>query len=179
MDAYSLVDTGVRKKLDEMLKTWKNPVPGSQETRPVFPPDITKRIENALIQAKTATLRQQQQQAQNQENMLRRRFPTMKPSMPYQNTPTPPQNLSRYPPPAPQPYVQYNQASNGHPQVRNSFFDSHHILTSPRLALHIRNTFRPLLNHQVLHHIRSNYHHLACRPIIAILPWTLNLFIGT
>ncbi|MCJ1234159.1 hypothetical protein MMC14_002117 [Varicellaria rhodocarpa] len=121
MDAYSLVDTGVRKKLDEMLKTWKNPVPGSQETRPVFPPDITKRIENALIQAKTATLRQQQQQAQNQENMLRRRFPTMKPSMPYQNTPTPPQNSSCYPPPTPQPYMQYNQASNGHPQTRSPY----------------------------------------------------------
>ena len=104
-----------------MLKTWKNPVPGSQETRPVFPPDITKRIESALIQAKTATLRQQQQQAQNQENMLRRRFPAMKPSTPYQNTPTPPQNLSRYAPPTPQPYVQYNQTSNGHPQVLFAF----------------------------------------------------------
>ncbi|KKK17934.1 mRNA cleavage factor complex component Pcf11, partial [Aspergillus ochraceoroseus] len=35
MNAYTLVDSQTRRKLDEMLKTWKEPVPGSLDTRPV------------------------------------------------------------------------------------------------------------------------------------------------
>ncbi|EHK98853.1 hypothetical protein M7I_5363 [Glarea lozoyensis 74030] len=34
MEAYALVDTNVRRKMDEMLKTWKEPVPGALDTRP-------------------------------------------------------------------------------------------------------------------------------------------------
>ncbi|KAJ5833132.1 hypothetical protein N7474_001443 [Penicillium riverlandense] len=60
MNAYTLVDSQTRRKLDEMLKTWKEPVPGSLDTRPVFPPDITRNIENALIKARTAALQSQQ-----------------------------------------------------------------------------------------------------------------------
>ena len=120
MNAYCLVDSAVRKKLDEMLKTWKSPVPGSQEKRPVFPPEITKNIENALIQAKTLALKQQQQQARNQQDMLRRRYPSAAPSTPYQNTPTPPQSTTRYPPPPTQTYTQQQQLPSGlpHSQVR-------------------------------------------------------------
>ncbi|KAI2788377.1 hypothetical protein POX_e06392 [Penicillium oxalicum] len=68
MNAYTLVDAQTRRKLDEMLKTWKEPVPGSLDTRPVFPPEITRSIESALIKARTAAL--QQEQARN--NMLNR-----------------------------------------------------------------------------------------------------------
>ena len=119
MNAYCLVDSAVRKKLDEMLKTWKSPVPGSQEKRPVFPPEITKSIENALIQAKTLALKQQQQQARNQQDMLRRRYPTAAQSTPYQNTPTPPQSAARYPPPPAQTFTPHEQTPNGlaHAQV--------------------------------------------------------------
>lgn len=60
MKAYTLVDSQTRRKLDEMLKTWKEPVPGSLDTRPVFPPDVTRNIESALIKARTAALQQQQ-----------------------------------------------------------------------------------------------------------------------
>jgi pre-mRNA cleavage complex 2 protein Pcf11 len=60
MNAYTLVDSQTRRKLDEMLKTWKEPVPGSLDTRPVFPPDTTRNIENALIKARTAALQSQQ-----------------------------------------------------------------------------------------------------------------------
>ena len=63
MNAYSLVEGPIRKKLEEMLKTWKEPVPGSLDLRPVFPPDITRPIENALIKARTAAIQLQQQQA--------------------------------------------------------------------------------------------------------------------
>jgi len=60
MNAYTLVDSSVRKKFDEMLKTWKEPVPGSMDPRPVFPAETTRRIENVLIKARTAALQQQQ-----------------------------------------------------------------------------------------------------------------------
>lgn len=64
MNAYTLVDSQTRRKLDEMLKTWKEPVPGSLDTRPVFPPEITRGIESALIKARTAALQQQQSRGQ-------------------------------------------------------------------------------------------------------------------
>ncbi|KAJ5738216.1 hypothetical protein N7493_001371 [Penicillium malachiteum] len=56
MNAYTLVDSQTRRKLDEMLKTWKEPVPGSLDSRPVFSPQITRDIETALIKARTKYL---------------------------------------------------------------------------------------------------------------------------
>jgi pre-mRNA cleavage complex 2 protein Pcf11 len=117
MGAYSLVDHNVRKKLDDMLKTWKNPVPGSIDSRPVFPADITRSIDKALLQAKTAALQQQQQQRNNQSAMLRPKSVAAAAGNPWRNTPTPPQNVSRFPPPPPQGYGQ-NGISNGGYQVR-------------------------------------------------------------
>lgn len=67
MNAYTLVDGPVRKKLEEMLKTWKEPVPGSLDKRPVFPPEVTRNIENALIKARTAAIQLQQQQARTMQ----------------------------------------------------------------------------------------------------------------
>ncbi|KAJ5775936.1 uncharacterized protein N7511_000947 [Penicillium nucicola] len=71
INAYSSVDPMTRKKLDEMLNTWKQPAPGSLDTRPVFPPELTRNIESALIKARTAAL--QQQQARGQPDFLSRR----------------------------------------------------------------------------------------------------------
>ncbi|KAJ5216454.1 mRNA cleavage factor complex component Pcf11 [Penicillium cinerascens] len=85
MNAYSLVDQQTRRKLDEMLRTWKEPVPGSLDTRPVFPPDVTRNIESALIKARTAIL---ENQKSRQPDMLRPRgvvTPTG-----WANSPTPP-----------------------------------------------------------------------------------------
>ncbi|KAL1955617.1 hypothetical protein VTO42DRAFT_8350 [Malbranchea cinnamomea] len=105
MNAYTLVDSQTRKKLDEMLKTWKEPVPGSLDPRPVFPPEITRSIENALIKARTAAL--QQQQARSQQDPLNRNRGTTPPS--WRSTPTPTQAAGRYPP-----YVNaQNTATNG------------------------------------------------------------------
>jgi len=64
MNVYTLVDGNTRRKLDEMLNTWKQPAPGSLDTRPVFPPEITRNIESALIKARTAALQHQQTRAQ-------------------------------------------------------------------------------------------------------------------
>lgn len=106
MNAYTLVDSPVRKKLEEMLKTWKEPVPGSLDSRPVFPPDITRPIENALIKARTAAIQLQQQQAKS----LQGRAATG-----WKSAPTPPPGTSgpRYSqtpvPAAVPPYLGYQQ----------------------------------------------------------------------
>jgi pre-mRNA cleavage complex 2 protein Pcf11 len=85
MESYASVDGNVRRKMDEMLKTWKEPVPGSLDTRPVFPPDVVRPIENALIKARTSALQAQQERMQ-QQNFLGR----PRPAAPYRETPTPP-----------------------------------------------------------------------------------------
>ncbi|EEQ90576.1 hypothetical protein RJZ56_007650 [Blastomyces dermatitidis] len=113
MNAYTLVDSQTRKKLDEMLKTWKEPVPGSLDTRPVFPVEITRSIENALIKARTAAL--QNQQARSQHDILgRNRGVTTPPtSTTWRNTPTPPQIPPRLTQSANQ-NIPQQYPSNGH-----------------------------------------------------------------
>ncbi|RJE19246.1 hypothetical protein PHISCL_08413 [Aspergillus sclerotialis] len=96
MNAYTLVDSQTRRKLDEMLKTWKEPVPGSLDTRPVFSPEITRSIESALIKARTAAL--QQQQARSQHEVLNRGRGVATPPG-WSHTPTPPQATPRPAPP--------------------------------------------------------------------------------
>lgn len=96
MDAYTLVDSTTRRSMEGMLKTWKEPVPGSIDPRPVFPAETVRPIENALIKAKTAAIQSQRQ-----------------PGVTYRGTATPPQLNGQYatpPPPAPgtpQPYAAY------------------------------------------------------------------------
>lgn len=86
INAYTLVDAQTRRKLDEMLKTWKEPVPGSLDTRPVFPPNITREIESALIKARTAFLDSQRMKGQPDTHRGRGSVtPTG-----WNNTPTPP-----------------------------------------------------------------------------------------
>lgn len=89
MDAYASVDIPTRRKMDEMLRTWKEPVPGSLDTRPVFPPDVTRPIENALIKHRTTTLQSQREHARSQQQLLGRGRP-MSQGVPYRETPTPP-----------------------------------------------------------------------------------------
>lgn len=84
MDAYTLVDGITRRNMDNLLKTWKEPVPGSVDPRPVFPPETVRPIENALIKAKTAAL-------QTQRHVL--------PQPVYRNTPTPPLYNGHFAPP--------------------------------------------------------------------------------
>ncbi|RVD81745.1 uncharacterized protein DFL_009594 [Arthrobotrys flagrans] len=109
MDAYSLVEGPVRRKLEEMLQTWKQPVPGSTSSNPLFPAETTRKIDNALIKARTAAVQQQQKQMK-QDNA---RFgigqqpgPAAVNPGPYRSTPTPPTNghgqAGPYNPPPPQ-----------------------------------------------------------------------------
>jgi pre-mRNA cleavage complex 2 protein Pcf11 len=122
MEAYALVDNNVRRKMEEMLKTWKEPVPGSLDTRPVFPVDVTRPIENALIKARTSAQQAHNEYIRNQQQPLRGRPGPS--SMPYRETPTPP-GMMRQPqygqmpgpsgnPSQPPPYM---QQPYGAPQV--------------------------------------------------------------
>ena len=116
MDAYASVDNQTRRKMDEMLKTWKEPVPGSIDTRPVFPPDVVRPIENALIKARTTALQAQQESIRGQQALLSGR---RQPPPPYRQTPTPPgfrpgsQQPPSYGQHAPPPGVNGHQ--QGHP----------------------------------------------------------------
>ena len=88
MGAYAKVDNPTRKKMDEMLKTWKEPAAGSLgSSKPVFPPEIVKPIENALIAARIAAQQVNQNSLQGQQYLLRGARP---PAPPHRNTPTPP-----------------------------------------------------------------------------------------
>ncbi len=91
-----MVDNNVRRKMDEMLKTWKEPVPGSIDVRPVFPQDVTRPIENALIKARTSAIQATQEQARTQQQYMGRGRAIPSP-VPYRETPTPP-NTYRQPP---------------------------------------------------------------------------------
>ncbi|KAJ6106695.1 hypothetical protein N7512_010212 [Penicillium capsulatum] len=107
MNAYTLVDSSTRRKLDEMLKTWKEPVPGSLDTRPVFSSEITRGIESALIRARTAALKSNPPGPSEFHHRGRANgTPTG-----WNNTPTPPHGMPR---PPPHPY-----ANNGHTPPTN------------------------------------------------------------
>ncbi|KAL9001972.1 MAG: hypothetical protein Q9188_005068 [Gyalolechia gomerana] len=117
MGAYSLVPPHIRKKLDEMVKTWKEPVPGSTDPRPVFPPETTRPIETALIKYRTLAFQtaqqQQRQHPMSPYGMTHSPFPIATAHPQWQNTATPPQNNGAYGLPSTQGYPQ----SNGYPQV--------------------------------------------------------------
>jgi pre-mRNA cleavage complex 2 protein Pcf11 len=96
MEAYATVDVPVRRKLEEMLKTWKQPVPGSIDTRPVFPLDVVTPIETALMKAQ-ASARQAQESLRGQQQYLGR----PRSALQARDTPTPPGTASHRGPPLP------------------------------------------------------------------------------
>lgn len=85
MDAYASVDNQTRRKMDEMLKTWREPVPGSLDNRPVFPAEVTRPIENALLKVRTATANAQQRHYRTEQQLLGRGRP-MDQEVPYRET---------------------------------------------------------------------------------------------
>lgn len=114
MEAYALVDNNVRRKMDEMLKTWKEPVPGSIDARPVFPPDVTRPIESALIKARTSAVQAQHEHMRNQQQHRGRQNGT---PAPYRQTATPPNLQQAYnPPPSYEPYGSQSSTPVNGPQ---------------------------------------------------------------
>ncbi|PHH89851.1 hypothetical protein CDD83_5118 [Cordyceps sp. RAO-2017] len=80
MEAYAVVDHNIRRKMEEMLRTWKDPVPGSMDTRPVFSHELVRPIENALMKARAASMPQQGPITGRPRSAM----------LPHRNTPTPP-----------------------------------------------------------------------------------------
>ena len=121
MNAYASVQAPIRKKLDEMVKTWKEPVPGSTDVRPVFPAEITRPIETNLIRFRTLAFQTAQQQQQQRQlgppmpHVVNGPYATAAPQADWRNTATPPQNNGCYPPAN----VQGYPPPNGFPQVRS------------------------------------------------------------
>ena len=117
--------------MEEMLKTWKEPVPGSIDTRPVFLPEVTRPIENALIKARTSAIQAHQEYARQQQPQGKNR--AVPSPVPFRNTATPPlqhPNMagsqfsgSQYPPPygAQQvwPFTSLNDSITNHSQQQN------------------------------------------------------------
>lgn len=121
MLAYSQVDPSLRRKLEELLKTWREPVPGSLQTAPVLPLQTTQSIVDALnrFRATTTPARPQQYPTQLQPQPQAHAPGIIHGGQPYRATPTPPQqhsyvqpaiNIPR-PAPAPTPQPQYHQVS--------------------------------------------------------------------
>ncbi|KAK7416376.1 mRNA 3' end processing factor [Neonectria magnoliae] len=115
MESYAVVDQPVRRKMEEMLRTWKEPVPGSMDSRPVFSHELVRPIENALMKARAASMPQQ--------GMMPGR---PRSAMPHRDTPTPPGMRGSGAPPG-YPVQQY-PPSNGnspYPGQQAPFYPPH------------------------------------------------------
>lgn len=107
MESYAVVEYKTRQRMEEMLKTWKQPVAGSMDTRPVFSPELVRPIENALMKAKAASMPQGQLPGRPRQAM----------QPPHRNTPTPPGGRGFGAPPVQQPqhYPYANGVQPGYP----------------------------------------------------------------
>lgn len=172
MGAYSQVNPNVRRKLDEMLKTWKEPVPGSLDPRPVFPAETIRPIESALIKARTSAIHQQQeQQNRNQQEMMARQRSMATPTTQWRSTPTPPQANGRYfPPPQQQGYVQH-PVLNGHYQVCNAFDPSSTNVTNRHSKP--PSPYPPHTQYPSLPHVPQTYQQPHQRPTSYSQPLTI------
>lgn len=105
MHAYSQVDPTVRRKLEEMLKTWREPSPGSLSTAPVFPLASTQAIVDNLNKLRASTATPVSRYTHQVPSTSR-----VASTQPYRNTPTPPQIPTQPIQPLPQIFpVQYGQ----------------------------------------------------------------------
>ena len=125
MESYAVVDHNVRRKMEEMLKTWKDPVPGSMDTRPVFSHELVRPIENALMKARAATMAQQGQIPGRPRSAM---------MMPHRNTPTPP-GMPGPPGPAgaysPHPFSQANGGRPGEATAGNFQYSGQQQVSHP------------------------------------------------
>ncbi|KAI5796816.1 hypothetical protein FPQ18DRAFT_323440 [Pyronema domesticum] len=115
MDTYIVVEPPIRRKLEEMLQTWKAPPPGSTSAQPVFASEMTRKIDNALIKARTAALESSQRQMrQKQQLALDRGVNGRTPPPQFRNTPPPPGPNGAAPYPNPNGY-EFQRSASGTP----------------------------------------------------------------
>ena len=88
MYAYSQVDAQTRRKLEELLKTWREPVPNSISSTPVFPIASTQPIVDTLNRYRSSAT---PSSGRPQSAVQRVYHPP-----PYQSTQAPPQSLTAF-----------------------------------------------------------------------------------
>ncbi len=85
MEVYTVVDAPVRRKLEELFQTWKQPVPGAHSQSPVFSVDATRKIEDALVKMRNVVLqlqRKEQNHSYPQQDPSSRFQQALLPSLP-------------------------------------------------------------------------------------------------
>lgn len=114
MNAYAAVSHPVRRKLEEMLDTWEQPVPGSIDQRPVFAAETIRPIRAALQGHRNRVAeRFSEEQARNQQLMARQR-PMVVQNTQWRNSPGAHQGAIQYPPPSQMGYPQPNVTNIPH-----------------------------------------------------------------
>lgn len=114
MNAYAAVSHPVRRKLEEMLDTWEQPVPGSIDQRPVFAAETIRPIRAALQGHRNRVAeRFSEEQARNQQLMARQR-PMVVQNTQWRNSPAAHQGAIQYPLPSQIGYPQPNVTSIPH-----------------------------------------------------------------
>ncbi|KAK4934345.1 mRNA 3' end processing factor, partial [Elasticomyces elasticus] len=117
MLAYSQIDRAWRPKLEELLKTWRESVPGSDSATPVFPLSATQSILDAVNKYKAMdhVSRPQQLYAQFQQAQIRSPH-LAQAAMPYTATPPP---VRQYPQLNGTPQQHYAQPQQQVPQSQH------------------------------------------------------------
>lgn len=144
MESYAVVDQPVRRKMEEMLRTWKEPVRGSMDSRPVFTHELVRPIENALMKARAASM--------PQPGMIPGR---PRSAIPHRDTPTPPGMRGQPGYPAQQ------YPSNGGQPFPGQQVSCVSIVTRLKLTLH-SHLITPLTQH---HNLTTLHLHLSKLPI--------------
>ncbi|QSL67148.1 hypothetical protein MERGE_001537 [Pneumocystis wakefieldiae] len=61
INTYTLMEPHLRMKMEELLQTWKQPVPGTNSLAPVFSQEITRKIDGLLNKIRQLRLQHDQQ----------------------------------------------------------------------------------------------------------------------
>jgi len=107
MFAYSQVDQAVRPKLEVMLNTWRKPIPGSQQTHPVFPLEATQSIFDTLARYKGGTAQRSSQTAVRPQSVVQAQAVQYRATPPPQASTSYQQPLIQFQPPVPTPQPQF------------------------------------------------------------------------
>lgn len=98
-DAFTVVDEKTRRAMDELFRSWKQPVPESRDPRPVFPMEVTQRIDTSLSRYRSVAEKHRQEEEQARMQKMQRQMPSRYPPHLQQGrTPTPNEGYPYQPP---------------------------------------------------------------------------------
>lgn len=70
INTYTLMEPHLRMKMEELLQTWKQPVPGTNSLAPVFSQEITRKIDGLLNKIRQLRLQHDQRKLQASKSAL-------------------------------------------------------------------------------------------------------------